>query len=281
MQNYTIERMTKDEVNLVISWAANEGWNPGLKDALCFYAADPQGFFAGKLDGKIIATGSAIIYDQAFAFLGFYIVDKAYRDKGYGLTLTKHRLAYIGERNAGIDGVTSMVNKYTRLGYKIAHYNIRYCCQSLNTPSTINPALIPLSQTNFDLLLDYDRQHFPANRARFLRCWINQPDSLALAYINDGHIRGYGVIRACQQGFKIGPLFANNQLIAETLFLALAHYAKGKMFFIDIPENNKNALDLVNHYQLTKVFETARMYLKEQPKLAIDQIYGITTFELG
>ncbi|MFW2572415.1 GNAT family N-acetyltransferase, partial [Legionella sp. 29fVS95] len=57
-KNYLVERMEKDEVNIAIDWAANEGWNPGLHDAECFYQADPHGFFAGKLNGKIIAVGS-------------------------------------------------------------------------------------------------------------------------------------------------------------------------------------------------------------------------------
>ncbi|HLA33082.1 MAG TPA: GNAT family N-acetyltransferase, partial [Pseudomonas sp.] len=31
--------MTRAEVDLAIDWAAAEGWNPGLHDADCFYAA--------------------------------------------------------------------------------------------------------------------------------------------------------------------------------------------------------------------------------------------------
>ena len=33
--------------------------------------------------------------------------------------------------------------------------------------------------------------------------------------------------------------------------------------------------------QMTKVFATARMYLKGQPILPMEHIYEITTFELG
>jgi hypothetical protein len=32
---------------------------------------------------------------------------------------------------------------------------------------------------------------------------------------------------------------------------------------------------------MTKVFATARMYLKGAPDLSIEGIYGITSFELG
>jgi len=37
--------MNRDDVSLAVAWAASEGWNPGVHDADCFYAADPDGFF--------------------------------------------------------------------------------------------------------------------------------------------------------------------------------------------------------------------------------------------
>ncbi|KTD59080.1 GNAT family N-acetyltransferase [Legionella shakespearei] len=281
MDHYRIETMSKGEVQTAVDWAAREGWNPGLQDAYCFYQTDPHGFFAGKLNGQIIAVGSAVVYDDDFAFCGFYIVDKAYRDKGYGLELTEHRLEYIGRRNAGIDGVMTMLDKYARIGYQFAHNNARYQLDSLDEPVLADPHIVPLDTIDFSQLSAYDRLHFPTLRPQFLKCWIHQKQGLALGYVAENQLKGYGVIRACQQGFKIGPLFADSPKIANILLSNLAHYSKSNVIFLDIPENNPSAVDLVNHYKMTKVFATARMYLKEEPRLAIKQIYGITSFELG
>ncbi|CEK11716.1 GNAT family N-acetyltransferase [Legionella hackeliae] len=281
MDNYTVERMNEADVDYAIEWAAKEGWNPGLQDAACFYQTDPHGFFVGKLDGKIIAMGSAVVYDEHFAFCGFYIVDKEFRGKGYGLALTKVRLEYVGARNAGIDGVVNMVDKYARLGYRIAHNNGRYVGLAPLHGKQNNPAIVPLTTFDFTQLLEYDRLHFPALREAFLKCWINQSEGASLGYVSSGRLVGYGVMRACRSGFKIGPLFADSPAIAEELFLNLLQYAKGKEFYLDIPENNPHAKALVERHQLRKVFETARMYLKGEPHLPIEQIYGITTFELG
>ena len=52
---YRIEAMPFSEVETVIEQAAEEGWNPGLGGAVCFYAIDPNGFFMGVLDGRPIA----------------------------------------------------------------------------------------------------------------------------------------------------------------------------------------------------------------------------------
>jgi GNAT superfamily N-acetyltransferase len=119
--DYRIERMPFSGVETVIDWAAAEGWNPGLCDAACFYAIDPNGFFMGGLDGRPIARVAMPVYDESFAFCGLYIVDSAYRGRGFGLSLTKASLDYIGDRNAGLDGVEAMAEKYARLGYRRAH----------------------------------------------------------------------------------------------------------------------------------------------------------------
>ena len=39
---------------LAIDLAAAEGWNPGLNDAECFFAADVNGFLIGELAGKMV-----------------------------------------------------------------------------------------------------------------------------------------------------------------------------------------------------------------------------------
>jgi hypothetical protein len=55
---FTIRLMTRQEVEIPIEWAVAEGWNPGLYDADCFYAADPNGFLIGLLDEAAIAEKS-------------------------------------------------------------------------------------------------------------------------------------------------------------------------------------------------------------------------------
>ncbi|WP_454780990.1 GNAT family N-acetyltransferase [Legionella sp. WA2022007384] len=281
MPQYHIARMTREEVTIAIEWARKEGWNPGLNDAECFYQTDPQGFFAGKLNGQIIAVGSAVVYDEHFAFCGLYIVDKKYRSQGYGIELTNARLRYVDDRNAGIDGVLNMVNTYAQIGYQFAHSNARYALEHTRLTPKRDPNLVDLNTVPFEQLIQYDNHYFPAPRPKFLSEWIKQNTALALGFVQEKQLKGYGVIRKCFEGYKIGPLFANTPAIAEKLFEQLVEYAQGEIVFLDIPENNPFAVNLVNKYKMSKVFATARMYLKGTPKLSIEGIYGITTFELG
>lgn len=279
--DYTISNMSFDDLESIVIWAEQAGWNPGLYDAKCFFNTDPKGFFIGKLHGQPIAAGSAVVYDDNFAFCGFYIVQNEFRNQGYGLALTKQLLEYVGSRNVGIDGVIAMVDKYKNLGYEIAHHNIRYMGQG---PIPINSQIDirPLSSISFKEICAYDRLHFPAAREKFLRCWLNQIPSSGYAVVQNSQLVGYGCIRPSAEGFRIGPLFANNQDIADALFTNLVQHAGSSLFFMDSPaEVNSDARALAKHYHLEETFESARMYLKYEPDIAIKQVYGITSLELG
>jgi GNAT superfamily N-acetyltransferase len=277
---YKIERMPFSEVEAAIDRAAQQGWNPGLNDAACFYAIDPGGFFMGVLDGQPIARGLALNYDEHFAFFGVYIVEHRYRGKGYGLALTKARLEHIGKRNAGLDGVENMVEKYKRLGYRTAHRTIRYIFTPKIAQSLL-PEIVPVAQIPFAELAAYDRRHFFAPREAFLKLWIGQPHAVALGLRDVGELKGFGVLRKCRNGYKIGPLFAEQPEIAEALFDALCSHAIGEPVTIDMPEPNQAALRLAAKHDMRPEFACDRMYLRGDPDLPLGNIYGITSFEAG
>jgi GNAT superfamily N-acetyltransferase len=279
--SYTIRTMTRQEINIAVDWAAAEGWNPGLYDADCFYAADPGGFLVGMLGDEPIATISAVKYGSSFGFIGFYIVKPEYRGKGYGMQIWSAGLESLSGRTIGLDGVTAQQDNYRKSGFALAYSNVRY----QGTGGGDYPAgagIVPLSSLAFDDICAYDQALFPDNRREFLKYWINRPQSAALGIVRDNKLAGYGVLRICRTGFKVGPLFADSPECAEQLFVALkSHAPESAPVFLDIPAVNAAAVDLVNRQNMTVSFETARMYAGKAPDLPINRLFGVTTFELG
>jgi GNAT acetyltransferase-like protein len=94
-------------------------------------------------------------------------------------------------------------------------------------------------------------------------------------------LAGYGIIRECREGYKAGPLLADDADTAENLFAGLRSLVPGSNIYLDIPLSNNNALDLVSLHRMAAVFEAARMYKGLAPALSVDNIYGVTSFELG
>ncbi|ANV88168.1 GNAT family N-acetyltransferase [Picosynechococcus sp. PCC 7117] len=278
---YTIRTMTRTELDLAIEWAAQEGWNPGLQDAASFYAADPTGFLVGLLDGAAIASISAVKYAPNFAFIGFYIVKPEYRGQGYGWQIWQAAIASVAGRNVGLDGVVAQQENYKKSGFNLAYNNVRYSgLGGGQIPES--PGLKPLTAVDIEEVCQYDQQFFPGDRRSFLKAWLQQPDSTTWVMVNNTEITGYGMVRPCRRGYKIGPLFADNAEIAEILFLALkGSLPTGSELFLDVPMVNPEAIALAQRYQLQPVFETARMYTQAPPTIPVQNIFGVTSFELG
>ena len=99
--------------------------------------------------------------------------------------------------------------------------------------------------------------------------------------MRDGALAGWGVIRPCRKGRKIGPLFADDRAAAEAVLSALlASVGEGEVF-LDVPSINRDAISLAENLGLAPVFETARMYTGAIPHLQLERVFGVTSFELG
>lgn len=281
MSEIRTDRMTAGDMALAVDWAAAEGWNPGLDDAAVFHAADPDGHFLTRIDGRPVACISAVKYGPDYAFVGFYICLPDYRGQGLGIATWNVALASTGTRALGLDGVVDQQTNYAKSGFVLKHRNIRYGGPAPDKGRD-DPRLRPIDGALLPALRDYDRAFFPVPRDRFLAAWLGAcPTRHGLALVEDGKVTGYGVVRRCRTGFKVGPLFAETAAGADSLFRALAVEAAGDEVFLDLPEPNGEAKALAEGYGLAPVFETARMYRGLDPDISIPRTYGITTFELG
>ncbi len=278
---FEIKTAKRSEIDIAVRWAAKEGWNPGLYDADCYYSGDPEGFLVGFLDTEAIATISAVRYGNTFGFIGFYIVREAYRDRGYGIRIWNAALDRLKGRNIGLDGVVAQQGNYAKSGFKLAYRNIRYEGRTGGkTPH--HPQVVELSTLPINVFDAYDQPFFPDIRTSFIRSWINQPESVALGFADGRTLTGYGVIRRCRSGYKIGPLLADDPETAEILFLSLQSRAVARQpLFLDVPEVNGPSVLLAEGKHMKVVFETARMYTGEPPNIPLDRFYGVTSFEVG
>lgn len=280
--SYEIRRMTPNHLATAIGWASREGWNPGLNDLDPFYNIDPQGFFMGWLGEGPVASISCIRYSSSYAFLGFYIVDPQLRGHGLGMAIWGASLEHARGCVVGLDGVVAQQDNYRRSGFELAWHNVRYKGWGREAASTSPRHVLPLSILPFDALATYDRAFHPTPRATFLQAWTQMPQSHALGWWEDGELRGYGVIRACVEGFKLAPLCADTPAIADALFEALCgRVPRSEPVFMDVPESNLLATRLALRQGMEATFPTARMYRGAAPQLAVTRLYGLTALEVG
>jgi GNAT superfamily N-acetyltransferase len=278
---FEIRPMSRADLDVALGWARAEGWNPGLDDAAPFHAQDPSGFLMGWLGSVRIGCISVVKYGDAFAFLGLFIVLPAFRGQGYGKAIWDAGIASAGSRVIGLDGVPAQQENYARSGFVAAYRSARWGGR-LSGLVTSRSYVRPIGEADMTAVADFDRRHVAAERTAFLRAWLAPSASRQTeGYFEGERLRGYGTVRRCVEGWKVGPLFAETPAIAEALVATLVTPAGTDPVFIDIPEPNRAAVGMAQRLGLQPAFETARMYRGVAPVLPLEAIYAVTTLELG
>ncbi|MEC4570786.1 GNAT family N-acetyltransferase [Streptomyces virginiae] len=284
MTGFEITVASAADMEMIRGWADEEGWNPGDSDRFAFAVADPGGFLVGRLDGEPVACISAVRYGAGFGFIGLYIARPAFRGRGYGIRLWRAGMERLDGRLVGLDGVVEQQDNYRKSGFRSAWNNIRVegvpqgaeAADGGGDIEIVDAATLP-----FDLLAAYDRQFFPAPRDAFLSAWTGLPGRTALAAVRDGRVEGLGVIRPCSAAHRIGPLYAATPAVAAALLRRLARHAPGGLVSVDVPDANPEATALFKGLGLVPTFEAARMYTGPAPDVAMAELFGVTTLELG
>lgn len=279
--------MRRGELDVLVEWAAGEGWNPGLDDAQVFWETDPDGFIAMEVDGELGGGGSIVSYGGVYGFMGFFIVRPDLRGSGLGRQLWYERRRLLLERlDEGapieMDGVFDMQAFYAEGGFVEHHRDLRFeGIAEIPDSSLVLRAVIDLRDIPFEMVDGYDRVHFAGPRSRFLRGWIDRPGGTAVGVVEGDRLVGFAIARPARTGHRIGPLFADAPDVAAALFGAVCARLEGETVYPDVPECNEDALALVRRHGMVEVFGCGRMTLGEPPALPWDQIYGVTSLELG
>lgn len=267
----TVRPLSLAELETLLGWAADEGWNPGIDDAPAFYATDPNGFLGAFVDDEMVAGISAVGYGEGFGFIGLYIARRDCRGQGHGKAVWDAAMERLDGRVIGLDAVPEQRANYITMGFMPAYETVRLSGRLIGSAADILPAAFSPE------LLAFDRRGFPAERSAFLERWIAPPRTAILSGADS--ISGYAVRRACRADPKVGPLFAEDAHAALAL-LAVLGTSAGTMQ-IDVPLAQAGFIAALERAGWARSFATTRMYRGGTFGVAPPTVFGITSLELG
>ncbi|MBL8579494.1 MAG: GNAT family N-acetyltransferase [Mesorhizobium sp.] len=276
-----IRTLDPAEVGTLVDWAAGEGWNPGLDDAAAFSAADPEGFLGAFVDGDMLAGICAVRYGVSYGFIGLYISHPDHRGEGHGKAVWDAGMARLSGRIVGLDGVDAQFDNYLSKGFVPAYRTIRFGGRFSPVGEGVDvgvPRPVDFTPALLEEAITFDGKIFPQPRRAFLERWLAPPHIVSVA-VSGGRMAGYGVMRACGVGSKIGCLAAIDLPTAKALFVSLADQAEGEVF-IDVPQPQGEFARFLAASNLVPGFETTRMYHGGAIPL-YSGLFGVTTLELG
>ena len=304
-ESFVVRRLKSPEEvrHIIIERAAANGWRPGALDHVSFFAADETGFFVGELNGKPISCVSVVKHAENYAFLGNYKVDEPYRGRGYGILTWKAAVASINkDYNMGGHGIEGKVPMYKRVGFHpkwcVQRFDLVASQAAFTLSRTQSPPAVmiqPACEVDFNDLLEYDTHVHVFPRQAFLEKWISAANCHASVAISDnGRVVGYTTVRMTLKkgdGWRIGPLFADNAEIARSLYREACGRVAAEdpqgIIAIDVPYGdlvNPDALQIVKELSGTPVPKLMLMrgYTKGIPSnMPLQKLFGITALELG
>jgi len=293
-EGYAISAMSRAEAEVLLGWAAVEGWNPGLADLEVAWSFDPQGFIALRyaVPGKppeLVGGGAILSYGGQCGFMGLFIMRADHRGQGLGRVLWHERLRRLQARLAagayiGMDGVLNMAPFYAAGGFVHHYYDYRF--QGAANPAALTMpagvATVPLASVPFGEVEAYDREVFGRSRTGFLRRWLAVNGGHGLAVLGEGGgLRGYAFLRPCLKGHKFGPVFADDAATARALLRDLLAQVPGETVALDVPEPNVEAMAIAQELGWERQFTCAKMFHGASPPDTTARVYGVTSFEFG
>ena len=297
-----IKKMNALELHTAIAFAKHEGWNPGRFDARSYYSIDPDGFWGLRIGKEIIGVISAVCYfnetSAQFAYIGLFIIKEAYRRQGYGAQLWNHAMRdihkRIGHKPTYLYSVQAQKHRYINSGFRPCGENSRITMTKETSHPSPAQHCVEKREGLFRKMVAYDQLIFGATRERFFRASLRNTNSkAAISFELKGGetIAGYGHIRPCMSGFRIGPLSANSFDCAKRLITSLLQVVPaGALVMIDTPKGKGSLLlnKIMTYFKFKEVpgAKTMRMSKNsqemDQPLNNKDEsIIAIASLEIG
>lgn len=256
------------DLQWILQQAIEEGFLIRARDADSYFTAGlVRDFFIGELNGERISCISIVRHGESLAVVGFYIVIKPFRGKGYGLKTWKAAFGSISDKyNVQLYAVKYMQNWYRSMGfqpgwilrqYKFTVSFAREHLSSYQLPSS-TAKILPASEADFEKLMVYGADMMGSSQAcrSVLAAWLTHAqESSWVAIGNAGEVVGYLIMSELspqhfsEEGYRVAPFFADSAPIARSLLKSAVEFAalrKSESFFLQIsPDYNPDGVNLV------------------------------------
>lgn len=186
-------------------------------------------------DGELLGTALTWHWGPAHASLGLVIVDPRCQGRRVGFRLTQGLLEGLGERSVLLHATAAGRGLYERLGFVRSGEVRQHQGQAASAPLVALGAgwrLRPSDSNDAFKLMQLDSQARGMPRESLITALLAQADTVVLD--EDGHARGFAMLRRFGRGLIIGPVVAPDADGAKALIAHLVGLSAGKFVRIDV-----------------------------------------------
>jgi GNAT superfamily N-acetyltransferase len=202
------------------------GWNQTGEDWRLLLSLGRGLFCAAVEKERVVASGGAVRYGAALAWICMILVDPARRGHGLGtrifdevLERVRHTAQREGLRVIGLDATPAGRGIYAQRGFQDGPPLVRMRVAA-SAPADPAGDVRALVAADLATILDWDRTVFGADRSAVLRWALERAPRLARVVRRDGRLRGYCFGRHGDHSDQLGPVVADDAATAQELVAA-------------------------------------------------------------
>ena len=285
----TVSLMQPADFKEINQWCIDEGWNIGLYDSDAYYMIDPLGHYIATAKERI-ASLSLIKHSPTFFTLGPFIVHKSYRGQGIGKELWNVAMTRMNQEHPDalitLYAVSAQRERYKNENFVPIMTIQRWYIRSTPSIPSILSKCTPLTTKLIPAISQYNRNHDIANRELLFKKLLITPEANGLVFMDDNLIKGFGFIRRCIRGFRIGALIADTPDIAQSIITELLVLAQGESVFIDVPECNPYGIACMEAVHAIRAVEEDTIMMVKGTGYSryiaqYEHHYGLFSLEIG
>jgi GNAT superfamily N-acetyltransferase len=272
--------MLREDVGFGETLVIQSNWNQTPSDWLRFLELQPNGCFIATLSGQLAGTATTCVFDRV-GWIAMVLVDARFRRQGVGRALLMHALSFLdnqGTESIRLDATSLGEPLYRSLGFapqfKLARFS-GSAARHFGHPRNIRAQAHDLQE-----LLALDQQVVGYNRSSLLKELCKHGSNSLATYGTDLAIGGFVITRPGRLASQIGPCIANSAEVGETLIEQAISGCVDEVF-IDIPLDNRAAVNKAASLELTPTREFLRMCRGRPVEERIDKLWCSSGPEMG
>jgi GNAT superfamily N-acetyltransferase len=259
------------------------GWNQLPVDWERFREFEPDGCFVVRCDGKPGGTVVTVAYEKLFGWVGMVLVHPDMRRRGLGTALLMAGIQYLEQSGVAavkLDATPMGKQLYDTIGFVDEYRLERWSgcgCQG-RAPE----GLRELGPEHLEVLCEFDRPIFGADRGRMLKRLLAEPTIRIVGEFAGVELQGYAAIRPGLNAMYLGPWIALQPETAERLWQWGLTMVGAAPLLVDVLLPCPYSLDMVQRAGFEQQRYLIRMYRgKNISPGRPDLQYGILGPETG
>jgi GNAT superfamily N-acetyltransferase len=271
----TLRPLWRQNIPFGLRLSHSAGWNQTEADWKLIVDQGSAGNLVACIDGVDVGTVTVITHAERFYWLGMLLVAPEFRRRGIGRALLKSALNRVDDGcPVFLDATPAGKELYDQSGFQEV-YGFRRCLRHPESLGiTPGDPCQPITETVLPAVLDYDEPIFGANRSWILTELLQRAPQLAFYTRQGTKLAGYCLGRVGHHYTQVGPLAADDLVVARDLLLAvLLHHSQDEVI-LDAPFHQPGWNQLLVDLGFTELRPFTRMVLGEStlPKEHVKQL---------